>query len=513
MKLHEKDKWVEAMQEEMNNMRQHKVWHLVSPPTNKTPLGSRWVYTLKRDEHGTIARFKARLVAQGYTQVKGETYDETFSPVVNFSIIRFFFALLVVCCKWLNLQCDIKSAYLYAPIDEEILMYQPPGFVEKGKENLVCRLNRALYGLHQSGRLWYFEFNSVLLELGFKKFQWCNCAYYFQNNTVLLVYVDDIVIFGKNKNCIDKAIERLKVKFDLKILGTTIKLLGVEFLYSNDCIRIHQGLYIDEVLNRFKSYHFPISSLPIVKGVKYSKSDCPSTETEQHEMARFPYRNVLGCLSFIAGRTRPDLAYAINIFSQFQNNPGITHWNGLLKLLGYLAYTNHYKLKLQCKVPHIDAYSDADFASSRDDMVSLGGQIIFLDKAPIHWKTFKQRAVSLSTMEAEFVAMVETTREIIWLYNVLSECFEYKIITGNKEKPVLYADNMAAINFSKSPIENTRSKHINVKLFFIRELLQNKVFSVRYIRSCLNLADQFTKPLTKYNLLKYVNVIFDCNEL
>ena len=140
-----------------------------------------------------LLSFKARLVTQGYIQVKGETYDETFLPIVNFSIIRFFFALLVVCCKWLNLQCDIKSAYLYAPIDEEIFMSQHQGFMEKGKENLVCRLNCALYGLHQSGKLWYFEFSLAL-----KKFWWCNCMYYFQNNTVHLVYVDDIIIFVKN---------------------------------------------------------------------------------------------------------------------------------------------------------------------------------------------------------------------------------------------------------------------------------------------------------------------------
>ena len=113
------------MDDEINNMFKHKVWHLVSLPVGKKPVGCHWVFTIKKDEYGNIARFKARLVAQGYSQVKGDTYDETFSPVVNFSIIRFFFSLLVVHLKWTNIQCDVKSAYLYAPLTNEIYMNQP----------------------------------------------------------------------------------------------------------------------------------------------------------------------------------------------------------------------------------------------------------------------------------------------------------------------------------------------------------------------------------------------------
>ena len=401
------------MKVEMKSMIDRKVWRLVPLPKLKSVLGSRWVYNLKRDETGNIARFKARLVAQGYKQVKGESFDETFSPVVNFTVIRFFFSLLAVHLKWCNIQCDVKNAYLYAPLKREIYMQQPPGFVEQGKEHLVCRLDRALYGLHQSGRLWFFELNNVLLRLGFQRLRWCNCVYRYSNYIVLLVYVDDMVIFGKSLKQVNSMLNILKSKFDLKILGQTKKLLGVEFNYHRDHIEIHQSLYIDEIITRFKEYKFPVSSLPIAKGIKYSKDSCPVNDNEFTEMSKYPYRNVLGCLSFLANRTRPDISYAVNIFSQYQVNPGMVHWQGLLKLLGYVSYTRHYKLKLNCHDLQLSIFSDADYAANRNDMVSLGGQISFLGNSPISWRTFKQKSISLSTMESEFVAITEAAREMV----------------------------------------------------------------------------------------------------
>lgn len=496
------------MKEEISMMKARKVWRLVPTPENTRPLGCRWVFTLKKNETGRIARYKARLVAQGYTQVKGETYDETFSPVVNFSLIRFFFAALVSCQKWTHLQCDVKGAYLYAPLKGNIFMKQPQGFAVKGKENMVCKLERAIYGLHQSGRLWFYELHTILENIGFKKLNWCNCAYTYSNNLVLLVYVDDFVILGKTKRLIDKAINLLAKYFDLKILGKTRKLLGVEFEEENENLLLHQAQYIDEVFSRFEDFKPPISSLPIAKGTVYSKTQCPQSDSEMNEMRQIPYKSVLGCLSFIASRTRPDISYAVNIFSQFQSNPGIHHWNGLLKLLGYVQHTKHMILNISCTRINLITYSDADFASNRDDRTSMGGQILLLEKAPIAWKTNKQKSVSLSTMESEFVALTDAAKELLWFDRIIKECYDKKIFSEKNTQPKLLVDNMAAIDFLKSPIENYRTKHIDVKMFFVRDLLNQEIFEVNYIKSKANLADMFTKPLTKHDLYKFVEAIF-----
>ena len=492
----------------MKVMLERGVWHLTQLPCNSRPLGCRWVFTIKKDDQGNIVRYKARLVAQGFKQIKGESYEETFSPVVNFGVIRFFFTLLVSLNGWIHIQGDVKNAYLYAPLSENIYMTQPPGFVVAGKENLVCKLDRALYGLHQSGRAWFFELNKVLVDIGFIKFSWCNCVYHFNREVILLLYVDDMVLFGRTRMVVDKAIRCLSKHFDLKILGKTNKLLGVEFEDEEKVVNIHQMNYIDEVCDRFSRFKIPLSSLPISKGSVYSKTQCPQTDLEVEEMSAYPYRSVLGCLSFIANRTRPDISYAVNIFSQFQSNPGLVHWDGLLKLLGYVKYTRDFKLKLVCNKVQIVTYTDADFASNRDDRTSMGGQLVLLDSSPIAWRTFKEKCVSLSTMESEFVAMTEAAKEMLWFSRILDECVEKGIVRQGVEKSILYVDNMATISFVKSPIENYRTKHIDIKLFFVRDLLYKNVFEVKYVRSKENLADVFTKPLTKFELRKFRGEIF-----
>ncbi|GFY15441.1 putative RNA-directed DNA polymerase from transposon X-element [Trichonephila clavipes] len=129
------------------------------------------------------------------------------------------------------------------------------------------------------------------------------------------------------------------------------------------------------------------------KGIMYSKRQCPQSSDEKREMKIIPYRNVLGCLSFLSGQTRPDISYTVNIFSQFQNDPGLEHWYGLLKLFGYVNKTKHYKLRLDCMCINIVGFSDADFAANRDDRISMGGQFICLGNAPVTWRTFKEKSV------------------------------------------------------------------------------------------------------------------------
>ncbi|GBN03270.1 Retrovirus-related Pol polyprotein from transposon TNT 1-94 [Araneus ventricosus] len=184
---------------------------------------------------------------------------------------------------------------------------------------------------------------------------------------------------------------------------------------------------------------------------------------------------------------------------------------GLLRLLGYVKSTSFYQLNLSCFKPKIVAFSDSDFTACRDDRVSMGGQIIFIGQAPIVWRTFKEKCISLSTMGAEFIALTEAAKEMTWFDRILGECCDRKIIEVIKEKPTLYVDNLAAIDFVKSPVENHRSRHIDVKLFFIRDLVYKELFELKYVRSEDNLSDIFTKAPTKHDLEKFVDVVFKKN--
>lgn len=484
----------------MKMMQDREVWVLVPKPEKEKVLGSRWVYTLKKNEENQVVRYKARLVAQGFGQRKGESYDEVFNPVVNFSLIRFFFAILVCKLKWHHIQLDVKCAYLYADLPQKTYMYQPKGFVDPQKPDNVCLLKKALYGLHQSGREWFFEIHKVLENLNFHKIESCNCVYRFEDNVVLLLYVDDIVVLGKTPKHISRVVRMLQQKFDLKYLGKTRKLLGVQFEEKDGKLSIHQEEYISKIGELFEKFKFPTASLPIAKGIVLSKIDCPGTFAERKEMEDLPFRNLLGCLSYIAGRTRPDICYAVNIFSQFAANPGKRHWYYLLKLLGYVVQTRSQKLCLSnISDIGITCYSDADFAANRDDRISIGGIILLIDQVPVFWRTFKQKCVSLSTMEAEYVTLAEAAKEVLWFSRILNDCSACQLFKVNFDH-ILLCDNRAAIDFSKSPIENSRTKHIDVKYHFIRNLVNDNLFKIKYVNSKSNVADMFTKPVTKESL-------------
>jgi hypothetical protein len=187
----------------------------------------------------------------------------------------------------------------------------------------------------------------------------------------------------------------------------------------------------------------------------------------------------------------------------------MTHWMGLLKLLGYVKYTQNLKLNLSAiSNTNLIGYTDADFANNKDDRTSMGGMILFVDRVPISWRSNKQKSVCLSSMESEFVALTDASKELVWFQRILQECQIHKIFLIKQDTPLLLADNQASMDFSKSPIENHRSKHIDVKLFFVRDLIYKNIFKLEYIPSKLNLADIFTKAQVKVRLKWFLEQIF-----
>ncbi|GBO34508.1 Retrovirus-related Pol polyprotein from transposon RE1 [Araneus ventricosus] len=224
-------------------MKTRKVWELVDPPANKTITGSKWVYNIKHDEENKPKKYKARLVALGFKQKAGIDYGETFSPVVNFSIVKLMFIVLVSLLGWNHVQLDVKSAYLYGKLNEKVYLKQPPGFIVKDAESKVYLLHKALYGLHQSGRSWNCELDHILKNLKFDKLLWSNCLYK-NKDVILVIYVDDIIVFGKTLNGINKTIALIKSKLDLTELGPAKYLLGVNFEMNKDLF-MHKTKHID----------------------------------------------------------------------------------------------------------------------------------------------------------------------------------------------------------------------------------------------------------------------------
>ncbi|GBM44103.1 Retrovirus-related Pol polyprotein from transposon TNT 1-94 [Araneus ventricosus] len=499
----DKEKWNEAMSEEIKLMQNRKVWDLVEPKSNMKVLGCRWVYNIKHDEKNNVKKYKSRLVAQGFKQRPGVDFTDVFAPLVNFDIIKFLFVLLVCILGWNHCQIDVKGAYLYGNLDIPIYMQQPEGFVLKGCEHYVCRLQKSIYGLHQSGRQWNLELSEILFGLGFHQNDLCN-GLYTKSNCILLVYVDDIVVFSKSQSDLEDSILNIKIKLEITELGPVRYLLGVNFERIGDSVYLHQNTYINKLKTRFKNLPRRRSTLPLKVGCILPDRIKENEIIETELMRQIPYKTLIGCLSFIANRSRPDIAFAVNTMSQFCNGYTYHHWTIVVDILNYVFNTMYYKINLSdTHNTRLTMYSDSSWGCKLNDRHSTSGYIMLFGNVPITWKSQKQKCIALSSMEAEFIALTESVKCIIWYSKILKELnlIDFRM-------PELYCDSQSAIHFSKNNIENNKTKHIDIKYKFVRKLLYDKEFELNYINSKENLADFLTKPLVKEKFLSVIKVIF-----
>jgi len=308
--------WMKAMQEEMDSLHKNHTYELVKLPKGKKALKNKWVYIIKQEEHTPHPRFKARLVVKGFGQRKGVDYDEIFSSVVKMTSIRVILGLVAS----LNLeveQMDVKTTFLHGDLEEEIYMEQPEGFLVKGKEDYVCRLKKSLYGLKQAPRQWYLKFDSVMGEQGYKRSSSDHCVYIkrFSGDDfiILLLYVDDMSIVGKNVSRIVELKQNLSKSFALKDLGLAKQILGmrIERDRSFNKLYLSQEKYIEKVLCKFRMDNAKAVSCPLAAHFKLSTKQCPTTDEKKKEMRNVPFASAVGSLMYAMVCTRPDIAHAV----------------------------------------------------------------------------------------------------------------------------------------------------------------------------------------------------------
>lgn len=478
---------LEAMNEELHSLAAHQSWDLVEMSPGKTPVKCKWVY--KRKIVDNKKSLKARLVAKGFTQKKGVDYDDVYAPVSSFETLRLLVAVSVE-KKWNIDQYDVKSSYLHGDLKETIYMEQPEGFEQKGKENLVCRLRKLIYGLKQSGRCWNDHLNKCLEDIGFVRNKTDPCVYQMKTEectAIILVYVDDMLVLTKDETARNKIKELLKCCFEVKHVGEINYMLGVKFeRKKSGCITLSQKQYIGKLLVQF--------GLQNAKGSKTPMEVRPIFD-ENNESEDLPYRELIGAHGiYLSLRTRPDISFAVTKLAQFSSNFNRSHWNSAKRILRYLKETMDYKLEYKPTGQQLSAFSDADWASSADDRKSTSGYVITLAGSPVYWKTVKQTVIALSTMEAEYVSVAACAREITWM-RALLRSLDLEEIIG--KSTLILCDSQAAIAHAESYISNSRTKHISIKHHFIREKVKDGTIDLKYIRTNENLADILTKPLGK----------------
>ncbi|GJR12854.1 retrovirus-related pol polyprotein from transposon TNT 1-94 [Tanacetum coccineum] len=442
--------WKEAMQEEIEALHKNKTWELVPLPGGRKPIGNKWVYKIKRNGDDQVERYRARLVVKGYAQKEGIDFNEIFSPVVRITTIR---VVLAMCATYdLHLeQLDVKTAFLHGNLDEEIYMLQPEGFEQKGKENLVCRLNKSLYGLKQAPRCWYKRFDSFIIGLGYNRLHADPCAYFkrFGNNdfVILLLYVDDMLVAGPNKDRISKLKAQLAREFEMKDLGPANKILGMQIHRDRVSRKIwlSQKSYVKKILQRFNMQDCKPISTPFPTNIKLSSKMSPSSEKERMEMSRVPYASAVGSLMFAMICTRPDIAHAVGVVSRYMAKPGREHWGAVKRILRYIKGTSDVALCYGESGLTVKGYVDSDYAGDLDGSKSTTGYVFTLSDRIVSWVSKLQSVVAMSTMEAEYVAAAQTSKEAVWLKMLLEE------LGHEQDNITLFCDNQSTLYLARNP--------------------------------------------------------------
>ncbi|KAE8679378.1 hypothetical protein F3Y22_tig00111402pilonHSYRG01323 [Hibiscus syriacus] len=425
--------WMTAMKEEIDALQQNETWDIVPKIKDVKPISCKWVYKIKRRPDGSIERYKARLVARGFSQQYGLDYDETFSPVAKLTTVRVLLALAAN-KDWNLWQMDVKNAFLHGELDREIYMTQPMGFQSQDHPEYVCKLRKALYGLKQAPRAWYGKIAEFLTKSGYSVTPADSSLFVKANEgklAIVLVYVDDLIITGDDEAKILQTKENLSVRFQMKELGQLKHFLGLEVDRTHEGIFLCQQKYAKDLLKRFGMLECKSTSTPMEPNIKMCAHE--GKDLEDATM----YRQLVGedC-----------------------------------KLVGYC---------------------DADYAGDHDTRRSTTGYVFKLGSGTISWCSKRQPTVSLSTTEAEYRAAAMAAQESTWLIqlmNNLHQPVDYAIL--------LYCDNQSAIRLAENPVFHARTKHVEVHYHFVREKVLQEEIEMRQIKTDEQIADLFTKSLS-----------------
>ena len=509
-------KWWSAMEEEMKSLHANNTWTLVPKPKGAKIVGSKWVFKKKDGIPGVEpGRFKARLVAKGFTQREGIDYNEVFSSVVKHRSIRLLMAIVARFDLELE-QMDVKTAFLYGTLDETIYMQQPEGFEQKDRDKFVCRLDRSLYGLKQSPRQWNKRFDDFVAKLAFTRSKYDECVYYrYQDSghfVFLLLYVDDILLASNSTELISEIKSELSSEFDMKDLGPAKKILGIEIVRDRKkkVLKLSQEVYVRKLLKKFGMDQAKSVATPMSSQFKLSKEQSPSSKDDITAMSSIPYAEAVGSLMYDMVCTRSDIAYAVSMISRFMANPGKEHWKAVKWLFRYLVGTADRALVFggadfrRDFSEAIEGYVDSDYAGCLDSRKSITGFVFTAYGTAVSWKGNLQGVVALSTTEAEYIALTEAVKEAMWLRGIAEE------LRVQTEGITIYCDNQSAIHLTRHQAHHERTKHVDVRFHFIRDVLEKHQAEVEKVGTEDNPADMITKvlPGNKFDYcLKLINHI------
>lgn len=487
-------KWQEACEDEMRSLRLNRTWRLkkraLVTKDGKRVLRGKWVFKIKRGPDGRVQKYKARWVVRGFEQQEGSDYNETFAAVVKPMSYKALFAIAAALDYEIE-QMDVKTAFLYGDVEEEIYVEQPTGYEEGDATEDVCVLDKALYGLKQSPRIWYNTLTSFLRSLGFEPLH-SDFSVFVRGQLIVAIYVDDILLVGPSIEMINEVKNGLHKRFSMSDLGPCNYYLGITVRRDrvNRTIYLGQRAYIEKFLKEYDMWEVK----PAVTPMDHPPQPAPD-DYKAPESLRLRYQRAVGSLMYCMLGTRPDIAFAVSVVSRFSSNPTVAQWDSVVRIFRYLRATLDLELVFTDNIGPLTGYTDADWAGDHETRRSTSGYIFTIGSAAISWSSKRQPTVALSTCEAEYIGQTQASKEAVWLRSLLAELSK----VGERSLPttVIYSDNQGAIALAKNPQFHGRSKHIDIQHHYVREKVVDGTVELTYIDTSRQIADGLTKALPR----------------
>lgn len=511
---HDAHLWNAAMQEEITKLQGINTWTIVDQlPEGRKPLKYKWVLKNKNDIFGKYI-YKARLTIKGCGQKYGFDFDETFSPVAQLSAIRLVLSLAAAegMTLW---QFDVANAFANAELTGDMEIFMEPPTQMNLPNGTYLKLNRALYGLKQASREWNLLLNRTLISLGFKQLISDSCLFTINRNgeqIILAIYVDDIFVCSKSQDNIDWLYNALSTSFKVNAtpLSTCVG-FNITGSTSANSITINKDDYVKLLVEKYQHLivSIPFRDTPLDPNIKLSRKQCPTTDEEKEMMSQLPYKQITGALNYLCCTLRADITFATHYLARFMDNPAPLHWQQLLLVLAYLRDHPHSYINYSANttkyfelegvtypmLPNtLYCYVDADFASTDiDTRKSVTGYAIYFNGGLISWKSGLQKTVSASSTEAEYKAMHEASKEVIWFMNILTELGHSHLGSA-----YMFEDNTSTIRVFENPVSSSNLKHIDTIYHQVREFIAQGKITVYHIPTHQQLADILTKPLPAF---------------
>lgn len=458
-------------------------------------IDAKWLFSWKSDEFGWISKAKSRLVARGFKQREGIDFGETFAPTVSSACVRL---LSAIACE-LDLDVchfDLEQAFIQSKLTGSIFLRLPAACGSlSGK---IVQLNKSLYGLKQASRSWHAHLTTCLETLGFHQCLADACVFRLVEEgcvaIIAVVHVDDIFSVGLKSRC-DTFRDELNRMVPVKNLGELRWYGGCHFTREREMgtLTISQKKFSDELVKKFRVTS--TQRIPLRVDAKLEMFD------EDEKIKDWPFRELVGGLMWLSISTRPDISNAVRAVARYCSAPRAIHWKAAIGILKYINGTSDYGITFQrgnLSNISLEAYADADYASKSNDRRSVSGGAIMCGGASICWFSRTQKCVTLSTSEAEYVALGDAVKELLFLRQV------WRFMLPGKAVPCfpIFEDNQGAVQIAQNPITNSNSKHIDVRHHFLRELIRQRYIKIVQVPSKFQHADILTKALA-YDLFSF----------